>query len=138
MSLAKPIPLIVLFLLIAIVHIVGLHYLWYHKLWWIDIVMHTAGGLWVGMLAVYVKRRFVPGLDLPWWVDIIYILGAVMIIGVAWEWGEYLLDALFFPRRFAFRLQLGLGDTMGDLLSDFCGGFLFSLWAVYKESHKHV
>lgn len=102
--------------------------------------MHTAGGLWVGMLAVYIKSKLAPQLTstLPWWVYAIYIAGAVMIVGVAWEWGEYIMDAFLSPKRFAFRLQLGLGDTMGDLLADFCGGFLLSVWAVYKESHDHV
>ena len=73
---------------------------------------------------------------LPWWVYAIYIAGAVMIVGVAWEWGEYVMDAFFSPKRFAFRLQLGLGDTMGDLLSDFCGGLVLAVCMIYKEYKK--
>ena len=124
-------------LIILVVHMIGLQYLWYHKLGWVNVVMHTVGGLWVAAVAVYLRGRYAPQSQgtMPWWLVIVYIVGATMIVGVAWEWGEYLLDMFFSPRGFKFRLQLGLGDTMGDLLSDFCGGLLFALYATYGE-HK--
>jgi hypothetical protein len=133
MQLPSKKAIIAFFILIMAVHIAGLSYQWYHKLWWIDIVMHVSGGAWVAMVAAYVFHRAAPQshFSMPRWLYFSSLLGIAMVIGVAWEWGEYVSDALFFPHRFTVRMQLGLTDTMGDLLADLVGAAIYLGGRIY-------
>lgn len=137
MQLPSKKAIIAFFILIVAVHVAGLSYQWYHKLWWIDIVMHASGGFWVAMVVAYGYQLVAPQshVSMPRWLYFSSLLGIAMIIGVVWEWGEFVSDALFFPTRFVFRMQLGLTDTMGDLLADLVGAAAYLGGRIYTR-HK--
>ena len=40
--------LTVLLYIIATLHILSLYFFWYWTFWWMDIILHTLGGIWVG------------------------------------------------------------------------------------------
>lgn len=118
-----------------IAHAFSVWLLFYKDFWWIDIVLHTLGGVWVAMLFFALKNSYAPGLRsaVPDWFYVVLACGMVMLIGVAWEWFEYSFDFFFAKEDLKWRAQLGLPDTMGDLLADFIGGLAISLYIMKKE-----
>ena len=122
---------------ILAVHVTAIFYGWYTSLWWwVDVVLHTAGGAWIALVFFYAEQRY--KLDFqrmsPLFV-IVLALGFVMLAGVAWEWFEYGFDYFFVKEKIEWRAQRGLPDTMGDLFADFAGGLLVSLYVVWKKKY---
>lgn len=101
--------------------------------------MHAVGGVWVAAVFFLAQERYAPGLTaaVPRWFFILVIIGVVTMVGVWWEWFEYVFDAFFVPSKFQVRVQLGLGDTMGDLLADFIGGWVFAWYGARKRYEKN-
>lgn len=130
-------------LLIIIVIIFIGNYLGYSEGWYFnlclpvtclyDIPMHIAGGIWIGLLFFYLKNRFGYGFfgekNLVW--DLVSVLGFVAIVGVFWEFYEYLLD-VFVQKKYPFGGEgnRGVLDTLKDLFDDLIGGALAFL--LYK------
>jgi hypothetical protein len=59
--------------------------------------------------------------DAPLWYHYTFVVGFAMLIGVAWEFHEYILDQTInvwynFPKS-----QVSLTDTMKDFLMDWLG-----------------
>ncbi len=62
----------------------------------------------------------------------IFVVGFVMIIGVAWEWYEFLFD--HFAGTIVQKLgvaQPSLADTMDDLFNDFIGAIV--AWVFWRK-----
>ena len=61
----------------------------------------------------------------PHWHTLVYlvgILGFVALIGIAWEWYEYIFDVIAIEMSAGLQpAQMGLGDTMADLFLDLLG-----------------
>ena len=124
--------------IIMAVHVTAIVYDWYTSLWWwVDVVLHTAGGAWIALVFFYAERRYALGFQhiSPVFV-LILALGFVMLVLVSWEWFEYGFDYFFVKEKLEWRAQLGLPDTMGDLFSDFVGGLLVSLYFVLKRGYS--
>lgn len=133
------IALVVFLCGISVLHFLSIWLLWYTHIWWIDIVLHVLGGAWITLVFFYMKNLYAPSLGegVPLLFYLIIAVGVAMLVGVAWEWFEYAFDFLFFyTQRFAFRAQLGLTDTMGDLLSDFVGGVMAASYIIMYERRK--
>jgi hypothetical protein len=112
---------------------------WYITLTWIDIVLHVLGGAWVALVFFYVQTRVAQGIEriMPWWFFLALALGFVMLVGVAWEWFEYGFDFFFAKENFAWRAQLGLTDTMGDLFADLVGGVIIAILVmIWQNLHS--
>lgn len=99
---------------------------------WFDIPMHFLGGVAIAWLAYaawgmglgFYEQRVMD--SIPLLIKAIAIIGFVSFIGIAWEWHEFLLDAIHASERISFiPMQPGLGDTMKDLLMDILGGVVF-------------
>lgn len=118
------------------VHGTAVFYEWYTSLWWwIDVVLHTAGGAWIALVFFYTDQRYVLQFHrLPPFFTLVLAAGFVMLMGVGWEWFEYGFDYFFAREHMAWRAQLGLPDTMGDLFADFAGGVLMSTYFILKNS----
>jgi len=119
--------------LLLLVHGVAILSGWYEFNKWFDIPMHFLGGVVIALLALAIwnlcvqKIVFQPGVK-PVWQFLVYcvgILGFVALVGVAWEWYEFLFDRLVIELSYNIRpTQMGLGDTMVDLLLDILGGLV--------------
>lgn len=125
---SKPIGLLGLILAIHALAIVSG---WYANHLWFDIPMHFAGGFAIGMLALALRDSLVGKLEFqtavpPFWqavVHLVGIVGAVAIVGIAWEWYEFIFDSWVTTMSLGLRpAQMGLGDTMADLFLDLLGG----------------
>lgn len=119
---------------ILVLHILSIIYDWYHAYWWIDIILHLLGGAWVATLFFYVQERYVPSfVAMPWWFSIVVVVSFVMLVGVGWEWFEYWFDYFVAKDNFVLRAQLGLADTMGDLLADLVGGLIVGAYFIFRR-----
>jgi hypothetical protein len=107
---------------------------------WLDIIMHTLGGLAIGALCLAFWDKYIKTLELKkikwsgakFLVELILLLGLVGLVGIAWEWHEFLLD-LVLNRYLADHQssQPDLGDTMADLWFDLVGGTL--AWLIFRN-----
>ena len=61
-----------------------------------------------------------------------------MWVGVGWEWFEFGFDYIFVPEHAEWRAQLGLVDTMGDLLADVIGGALVGLYFLLNRKQTRI
>lgn len=91
----------------------------------LDVPMHLLGGFGAGMLAVALHERLTAPAHrkgLPRSYHALFVLGIVMVIAVAWEFHEYVLDAVNAGRPDWEKMQLSIQDTMGDILNGLIGG----------------
>lgn len=139
--------LIILSIIISI-YIISIIYLWYLKFWWLDTIMHIAGGVWICSLFLYIvsKQNFNfldanPKISKENFLSTaLYVLipiGFVALIGVLWEFYEFFMDVIIF-KKYIFYDAPGyiLFDTLKDLFNDLLGGILFL--TLYKFKSRAV
>lgn len=109
---------------VYIINLIAIGLGWYGVLPSTDIPMHIGGGLATGMFAVALhddfKRRHKIG-KTPGWYDLLFVMGFVSLVAIAWEFHEYVLDRTVVTE---FRLainQLSVADTIGDFLNGLIG-----------------
>jgi len=126
----------ILFLIIGIfvLQVILISFGFYNHFPFLDIPMHFLGGFSMGLLGIYIHHAMTDKHHIkghPDWYHILFVLGFVMLIGVAWEFHEYIIDntAVFWWGWKS--TQLSLSDTMGDLLMDAIGGVV--AFFVYKK-----
>ncbi|MFA5099013.1 MAG: hypothetical protein WC461_02240 [Candidatus Paceibacterota bacterium] len=105
-------------------HFLGTFYHWYWTYTWFDIPMHFFGGFWLGMVYFWIDPKIeilnswfnkLPG----WLVNLLFLLSFAALIGVLWEFFEFVVDFLIGD---TIRFQGISRDTMGDLFFDLLGG----------------
>lgn len=91
----------------AVTQYYALEFYWYWTYWWLDIVMHTAGGIVIGIIvATYVSPR------------VLRIIGLTLLVGVLWEVFEYVLGISQAEPNFQVDSMLDLTmDTVGACLA---------------------
>ncbi len=121
--------LIILFVGIFVGERWGLYYSFGH----FDKVLHTLGGLTVAWMGMAVFQDDIKGL--AWYKQLLLLAGLTALVGVVWEFAEYLANSTrqSWPQLYHYFHGGDLTDTIGDLAADLGGGVLFSLWALYKE-----
>lgn len=117
---------------------------------WFDAVSHFGGGFAMGLVALALYRSWVDRVALkkrtdvpfgPVFFKLVWILGFVALVGIAWEWFEYVLDSLsdgfvwseFFEARMYGHHQPSLTDTMADFFFDLLGGLVALLAFDYDK-----
>jgi len=109
---------------VILIHIVLMATGAYYLLGSLDIPMHFLGGFVMAMLGMAIHHQVSSRAHtnkVPWWYHYLFVIGFAMLIGVAWEFHEYVLDNtlniwLDWPES-----QLSLSDTMGDFVLDWIG-----------------
>lgn len=97
-------------LVLAIVHNLAYEYFWYWKFWWLDLLMHLGGGVFIAGIVILSGAL----------TRLASIVGVVLIFGVAWEVFEFVTKVSYSR---AFVLDTGL-----DLLMDVIGAV--ALWGI--------
>ncbi len=117
---------------------------------WFDAVSHFGGGFAMGFVALALYGSWVERVALkkrsdvpfgPLLFKLVWILGFVALVGIAWEWFEYVLDGLsdgfvwneFFEARMYGYHQPSLTDTMADFFFDLSGGLVALLAFDYEK-----
>ena len=109
---------VLLLYLILIFHILGNVLSWYYTIPYFDTLMHFLGGFWIAMFSVFIIKKYAKDLFKQHkLIEIIFLIGATMIIGFAWEFYEFLADTFVFNK--SLLMQQSITDMMTDLLADF-------------------
>ena len=126
------------FVVFFVAHGVALYSFLYWKVSWLDIVMHFLGGALVASAMVW-WVYFSGRISLPrlsFFFTLTLILGGVALIGVLWEFFEFLVDKFITKNNYIDLLQLGVIDTMKDLFMDILGGLAVGLLFLYERKKQ--
>lgn len=128
MSISK--PLLGLLLIILVAHYAGIFGELYWTFPWYDGPMHVVGGAWVALLFFYLLERQTGHAVGGSFLSIIMrTLGFVVLVGVLWEFYEYIGDVLILHKYpWGGALSGQAFDTLKDLFNDLLGAFFASLW----------
>lgn len=102
----------------------------YFSVWWIDNLMHFAGGLFVGLFSLYLYYfwQYADSKHKSWKFIIIFSVLVVSFIGILWEYFEFLLEVIIKRRFGPIELEfLTLPDTLFDLFFDITGGIIAAI-----------
>lgn len=143
--------IISLLVFILLIHFFATVNHWYWTYSWFDIPMHFLGGFWVAMVYFMLRNQFqevrppvvAEGESPEGLIDhqyfggrtsqilmIVSCLSFVALIGVLWEFFEFLYDVFISSRGYSGFMQLGAADMIGDLFFDLLGASIFLI--IYK------
>lgn len=101
----------------------GLFRGWPTSIWWFDDLLHFLGGFWIaGLFSYLVNRSPLTIINDKFWLKLLLGLGFVALVGVLWEFHEFIADWLV---QKPIMQQEGPADTITDLFLDLLGGFVF-------------
>jgi hypothetical protein len=114
-------------LLLSLTVILGLHvisvtteYNWYNQFWWLDWMLHFAGGAWAAYLFIVLSR----------YRQLLAVVSFVFLVGIGWEVLEYMFDVPFFGvGEASFSDSLWILDTLKDLFCAVAAALLVALLA---------
>ena len=99
-----------------------------------DMPMHFGGGFAMGVLALAMWDTHVRSVTMAGKRPIakrifftLWVLGFVAIVGICWEWFEFLFDKVVSVQYAWGVSQPSLADTMEDFFFDLLGGFVVTL-----------
>ena len=87
----------------------------------VDILMHLAGGFAMGMFGFVFFEKGAGKSKLPKWFVYLFVVGFGLLIGVFWEFHEWILDHTIHTWNYVAFSQSSNDDTMKDLLDDWIG-----------------
>lgn len=132
---------ILLISLILIFHFFASIFNWYRSIPWLDIPMHLIGGVATAALFFYLFSEKYKIIDSNRNFSLIIILSLsfLALIGVLWEFYEYLADVYLFAKHPLYLVydRTNLPDLMKDLFDDLLGGLVFSL-AFFKKPSSPI
>jgi hypothetical protein len=151
------------FILGLLIFIIGFHTVavinhWYWTYPWFDMPMHFLGGFWLAMFYFWLNSKFnivkiqTPNINRNFWRSdfpkSILVLGFVALIGVLWEFIEFLYYIFIFKNGYFFFWGTPLAtvvnsydvyrDTLGDLFFDLVGGLVFFVIQKFKFQQNKV
>lgn len=105
-------------------HYCGVIFDWYNTIFWFDTPMHLMGGMFIGILFVYIFRIRHDLLKTESVLTfIIFGVGFTVLTGVLWEFYEFFADVMIFKRYPFLDTPGGVHfDTLKDLFNDIVGG----------------
>lgn len=98
-------------------------YEWHFYYWWVDMILHFAGGFWVLVLARYVANHYnieMSGAHRDVARFLVFI-SFVAFVGILWEFFEFILDRYITFTGFTYLARV-FEDTLLDLVLDILGG----------------
>ncbi len=117
-------PVIFIFAILLVLYISALLFGWFDTFPSFDIIIHLLGGVWVGALFLFLSRGFFPHDVYAHKTERLKLTSLAVayaaFVGVLWEFFEYVIGPYF--EGFA---QASVRDTLGDLLMDMLGGFVY-------------
>ena len=106
----------------------------YHYLWWLDILMHMLGGLWVALfgLITYYHSPLLKRKDRSSFFAVALALALTMCIGLLWELFEFGVN-----HSIALS-DNDLADTLGDFVNDMVGAIVASVFFIVRGYNKII
>ncbi len=125
----------ILIIIIAVLHFLALQFYLYWTFWWLDILMHFLGGLWVGLTALwffFFSGYMHKNVNLVRSTKIFLItIASVIVVGVLWEVWELWADLVFVNEAGYFL------DTSLDMVMDTLGGIVAFIYAKKHLKNKN-
>lgn len=110
-------------------HLIALSLDMYNRHPHFDVIMHLLGGGAIAMSWLLMNKLYFPKSSLPFLYQLIVAVGIVTLVGVCWEFYEFLLDTRDgLPIR-----QLSIANTMQDLACDLLGALLISALTFWRR-----
>ncbi len=108
-------------LILSVLVFLGIEQYLHEKFFWLDIVQHFLGGVWVGFLALWIlplqgKRR-----------QILFCIIAALVIGGVWEIFEFVTGMTAFPDDTVDTIQDFGMDVLGAVGAVFFTRYIFRL-----------
>ncbi|MDP2676808.1 MAG: hypothetical protein Q8O83_03930 [bacterium] len=132
-------PAILLGSLIGIfgVHIIALVESLYYTFWWLDIVLHFAGGFWAGSFLFYLYYySFRESFRASFPLAVFIIVSGAAFVGIGWEIFEFAMDAIHVPfLGIGLSGKALLADTLLDLIMDVAGALFAALFFLWRKTH---
>jgi len=103
----------------------------YRSMAWVDIPAHFLSGVFSAAFFYWFFQYRPSYFDTSrnFGITLVLVLGWVTLIGVGWEFFEYLYDLSIVKYGLELKvLQFGLVDTLGDLLFDMLGGAFLAIF----------
>lgn len=110
-------------------------YEWLFYYWWVDVVLHFAGGFWVFVLSRYITdqhKNSISG-ERRNLMTFLAFISFVAFAGVLWEFFEFVLDRYIILNGYTY-LSGVFEDTLSDLLMDILGGI--TAFVLYFKNGK--
>ena len=109
---------------IVLIHSVAVFYNWYWRSLWIDIPMHFLGGVLAALIFIWLCEKFPGHFDLSrnFFATALAVHGFAALIGVLWEFSEFVYDVIISSRGWGALAGQGVRDMIGDLFFDLLGG----------------
>lgn len=131
----------ILFVVIFVADFLGLYYHLFQDFFWLDIVLHFLGGVWLAIFFAYWSLRGQsPKQSYPFFFWAVFMVSFVALVGVLWEFSEYtflndLMMKIFGSQETAM-YAMSLDDTLADLAMDLVGATATALgyWISKKKS----
>jgi len=103
----------------------------------IDVPMHLMGGVAMSLLGLALYHTGTKHLKkpLPLWFVYVFVMGFVILIGVLWEFHEFVFDKSVNQWLNIAKSQPSLVDTLKDLLNDWIGGSV-AFWVCQSAIEK--
>ena len=95
----------------------------YYLFWWLDILHHFLGGLWLVLFFNFSIKHFKIMLTGDWRAAAFFLtlIGLVALVGVGWEFFEFIWDRFIWHAGFTYLPGI-YEDTLSDLFFDLLGG----------------
>ena len=100
----------------------------------IDVPMHILGGFVMGLLGLAIHHTVASkyhSTHSPMWYHYTFVIGFAMLVGIAWEFHEYVFDQTINIWYNLPQSQISLADTMKDFLDDWIGASIAFL--IFKK-----
>lgn len=97
----------------------------------VDVLMHFLGGFAMALYGLAIHHAVASKHHTkksPLWYHYVFVVGFAMLIGVAWEFHEYILDNTVVEWFDWAPTQPSLEDTMMDFLMDWLGASVAFFW----------
>ena len=112
----------------------------YWRIGWLDMLLHFLGGFLIAVFALWFlyyspHTRNFSAKEWPSYIVFIGIIGFAALIGVGWEFFEFLYDFFISSRHSdLFRIaQLSSADTISDLFFDLLGALIAMILLLRKQ-----
>lgn len=123
------------FALHSVVSVGGL----YRSMAWVDMPVHFLAGVFSAAIFYWFFQRFPSHFDTSrhFWVTLMMVLGWAALVGVFWEFAEFLYDFLIARYGLGLNtLQFGLRDTLGDLVCDLLGALSLAIFVKLRYHNR--
>lgn len=128
-----------IFVIVTTAHAAALFFNWYSTIFWLDDILHFLGGAFLAFVFLLGVQKMPQYASFAASIPLFLILGVsfAAFVGVLWEFFEFGFDSFVAPVYNFPSAQLGLSDTLSDLLFDILGsGAVLLCYAVLYKRRK--